>query len=115
MALQVTQDWATSRFRFADPSALALCDNPHCSSAWLTQEALLCWEVSRSGPEQSLFVDRLLFACDLTCLEQAQRASRWRHQHWSEPVSIATWMRELAEALTTDPEATKIGVLRLTG
>lgn len=112
MALQVTQDWSSSRFRFVDPSVLLSCDNPDCDSAWLTSDGLLCWAVSRTGPEQSLFVDRILFACDLECLTCAQQSCRWRHQRWSEPAPIATWIREMVEALTTDPTSTGIGDLR---
>lgn len=112
MALQVAQDWRTARYRFADPSVLLSCDNPQCQSAWLTGDGVLCWAVSRTGPEQSLFVDRLLFACNSACLEAAQEAGRWRKVHWSEPCRISQWLQELATAIATDPAVTEVGNLR---
>jgi hypothetical protein len=108
MGIMVAQDLLAPRYRFTDPNALLSCDNPACSTSWVTRDGLVCWEVSEAGPVPSLFVDRLLVACSTACLREAQRRIRRR---WSEPMPAGAWLEAIRNSLEMDPASTPIGAL----
>lgn len=116
MSFYVAEGWASTYYRWSDPDVFATCDNPECDRPWVTGSGLICWSLHDEVPLSTLFTDRLLIACDATCLATAQQARReravWRDEpkpYWSEPERVDRWLDALRESLTRDPASTPVG------
>ncbi|MCA9878174.1 MAG: hypothetical protein KC442_10340 [Thermomicrobiales bacterium] len=118
MTFYVAEGWATAVYRYTDPDVFLHCDNPACDRPWVTGTGLVCWALHDEVPLGTLFTERLLIACDASCLAAAQAAQRKRaawedrpRPYWSEPETVERWLDALRESLTRDPETTPVGEL----
>ena len=108
MSIHVAEDLHHPAYQFTDPDAFFSCDNPSCSSAWVSGTGLVVWSLTNDSPSGSRFTDRLLVACSADCLGSALHA-RGRGHRWSEPTPVVVWLDALRASLELDPETTPIG------
>ena len=106
--IHVAEDLLVPVYRFTDPNCFLSCDNPMCSSAWVTGSGLVVWALEDDRPSGSRFTDRLLVACSANCLRSALH-DRGRGHRWSEPMPVADWLDALRASMELDPLSTPIG------
>lgn len=110
VGIMVAQDLQAPRYRYRDPDALLLCDNPACEAPWVTKSGLVAWRVGDAGPIPGLFADRFVVGCNAHCLQRAKAAQHMR-RNWSGALPVGRWLELLRASLDVDPETTPIGQL----
>lgn len=86
MSIVVADDLGQDVQRYMDSVALLRCDNPDCSTAWVTHARVVAWEQADAVPRGSYFTTRILVGCREECLLIAQERTR-NPARWSEPMS----------------------------
>ena len=110
MSIYVAEDLHRPAYRFTDPNAFLSCDNPMCSSAWVSGTGLVVWAIEDHTPSGSRFTDRLLVACSADCLRLTLH-DRGRGHRWSKPMPVSDWLDALRASIELDPLRTPIGEL----
>jgi hypothetical protein len=108
VSIWVVEDLPRPPYRFTDPDCFLSCDNPACSSAWVTGAGLIVRVIAGDTPSGSRLSDTLIAACSPACLRSALDAQGHRRR-WSEPMAVADWLNALRAWIDRDPEQTPIG------
>jgi hypothetical protein len=108
MSIHVVENLNAPAYTFIDPDAFLACDNPICSSAWVTRSGLVVWAIEDHTLSSSRFTDRLLVACSADGLRSALH-DRGRGHRWSEPLKVADCLDALRASIALDPVSTPIG------